>query len=820
MDPQRKHLQELVEAAKQAEREEDLDRAVGLYTEALSLDGPALDVEQRFQILRARINRGLIFHRQDRDDRARADWEAAAYTAAPRDEWVDRARIRALRNLAFVEGLPPYRSPHLRHALGTFWDSPHFTVHRVLFEAALETEWVYPPDDCVPSMVRFLAGQAGTPEELLLAWATLNEAERQRVRSWRGSVPETQMVQRLARLGPPYRDEAGYTPVRWHAPLCRIREQPLGRGGIKALFGGGELPGWLTSDHRVEFLPDRQSRLESVRLAAWSETHQALAVVTDVHRGRIEVLDRSGTRRIQNRRAVTGLAWADELGWVDDGGYFCAKHPVDSNGLAGIASWKGGFRVWNAHGQWDLNRDGTAVEARGQGGDWAVSDHERFALVRGRTVVVEEHSGRLRTLELPVPPERGALGPHGWSAWVAGGVVHTFEGDRPVRRYEGLTPTCLFWLEGTLLVGSQDWSVRVLHPRKPGADRTIRHHTDWVTDFHYDAARGRLWISGLDGQVSVWNPESWELVDILAQKAGLRLLWRRGWYRLGLAWALTPDRATPIGWGDPWVGAAVTQEGLNLLSLGGRLWGPNGVREWPGARTLLSAGDVLYISTAGRLERSDGIAWDLPDAEDWATAAIELGRTLVIGTHGGAVWELWAEGFRALESLHRKTVVRFLELPEALRYPGVGAERFFASFAEDGQVVIWDRENLRPIEVLKTGGAPLRGLLACGRVLVGWNGSPELLFWGLPGSSGFWTVKAHAKGVAACVSDPSHRVLVSGGKDGEVKAWELPHGRLLARVLRLEEPIADMAWGPPGVLGVLGYGGEVTEIDLSNYFGS
>ncbi len=808
-------FEDLIEKARAASRDGDTDLALTLYTEVISHESLDLSENDLFQVLRARVNRGVVSFNQGESQKALQDWNWVAYElAVARSEWLDRIRIRALRNLALLEKLPPPQSPHLRHALQTFCDSEYFSVHKVLFEAALESTWIYDPDGSLITFVRSLAGKKGAVEDLALVWTTLNRDERQKARAWWGKEKERQFTQILESIGPAFEDEAAHRSIHFRAPMCKINDNPYGRGGIKALFLGRQTLGWLTCDHRVEFKPDRRHHAQLVRHHAWSEEKETLALVGDEKRHRIDIVKPSGMEKILSRRPVTGLAWGRDLGWVDEDGFFKGTQRVDSAPLQGLVFWNGSFWTWNPKGIWEIREPEGQVFKRGSGGDWVLTGKSSLAQVSGNSVFFRDEVGHEWTIHLSAQPEKGALGPKRMSAWVVQGALIVYDQDTQVRKWEGIQPTALSWVSNKLLVGSQDWSFRVIDLSGKVRERVMRHHTDWVTDFAYDKSNGNLYVSSLDGQVSVWDFGALKLRDIYGQKGALRLYWGDGWHRLGLSWAQGPKNPEILGFGDPWLSQGMVGGGLHLLSLSGEYLFPGGRTTVSGTQGFYLLNGKPYFARQGRLEDQAGKGWNLLDPEDWITAALQVGDDFALGSAKGSMYRLFENDLAPLSYQHLKAVQHLVVLPRQTRYPACDSTTFVASTGEDGRLLVWDWDHLRALEILKTGGSPLKGLLSCGRILVGWDGSPEIQAWGVPGSSGHWEVKAHAQGVAACVADPQGRYLISAGRDGEVKAWMLPDLRLLSRVVRLDEPITALAWRSVGQLGVLGYSGEITEIDL------
>lgn len=812
-------LENLVEKAKLATRKDDIDLALSLYDQVISQESAALGEDEMFQVLRARINRGVLYLNLEHHEQAENDWVHVAYKVKlPRSEWMDRIRIRALRNLATLEDLSPHRSPHIRQALKTFCDSDFFTVHRVLFDAALETTWIYDPDKALISFVRSLAGFPADRADLALIWTTLNWEERRLARAWWGGPKERGFLDRLQSIGPLFEDEDPEKPQAFHPPLCKINDNPYGRGGVKALFLGRNTLGWLTSNHQVEFLPDRRHSSQHVRLYAWCPKRETLAIVGDEKRHRIDLIKPTGVEKFQSRRAVTGIAWGSQVGWVDDGGFFNGTLRVDSVALDGVVFWKKAFWCWNRNGLWEIAEADHSITSKSPGGDLVLAGKHTMALVQGQTIRFWDDAQAEWTIQLPAPPEKGVLGPKRLSAWVVRDSLILYDRDRFVRCWDGLYPSALLWVSQNLIVGSQDWSFRILETSRSFSERQVRHHINWVTDLAFDESSGNLYVSSLDGQVSVWNFSNLELVDILAQKAALRLGWHTAWYRLGMSWVQEGQRTQILGLGDPWLAHREVAGHLHLLTLNGKLLSNEGRTSVPGTQGLSLIDHQVYLSKPGKLEGPSGTGWDLPDPEDWISTELRVDEDYVLGSAKGVLYRCSKNELVALPHQHQKAVLHLVELPRAIRYPGCDSPIFIASSGEDGRILVWDWYHLKPLEIVRNGGTPLKGLVCSGRVLVGWDGSSDILVWGIPGTSGHWSVKAHQGGVTACVLLPSGRFLLSSGRDGEVKAWRLPDVRLQSRLLKLDEPITDMAWGRKGILGVLGYSGEISEITLEHQF--
>jgi len=813
-------LQAKIEQAKEQGRLGRDDLAQQLYSEVIAQDSPKLNNEEQFQILRAYINRGIVFLRLGQEELARQDWQTVVSAPCPRDEWLDRVKIRAFRNLAHLEKLSPPISAFIQMALKHYSDSPHLSVQRVLFEAALDTAWIYPLDSALIGFVQSLLGNFSAHEDIALVWTTLNKEERQLTRKWWGNNNETFLLPSIKTLGATFLDEVGSQVLSITPPPYKIQENALGRGGIKKLFLGHNALGWLTTNHRLEFFPDRRVETEHVRYLAFCPKRNTLAVVGDARMQRIDLYKPNGMEKIQSRAPIRGLAWGAELGWVDQHGFFMGNIKVDSAPLDGLVFWKKEFRTWNKNGLWKIVEKDKNIELLGGGGDLALVGSESFAFLRGKHVDFESAKGHRWVLELDEKPEMACLGLGGWSAWVIQKTIYLYDKDTLVRKVENLEPSCLFWLGRQLLVGCQDWSLRVISPRSSDSDLTIRHHNDWITDIAYDEDRNLLYVGGLDGQVSVWNPNNWELVDILGQKAALKLGWLRGWYRFGLSWVLAPNATHPLGWGDPILSHHLDQDGLHLLTLKGKYFGTRGSVFKPQARWLGEFQGGLAFSFPSKLETQQRTLM-LPQAEAWVTQSLRWGSEWVLGTSQGLLYKVHEdETFTLSETYHVGAIKGLQIVRRDLRYPGTNDSTYFLSSGDDGKLIVWGWESFHAIEILKTAGQALLGVLACGRVVVGWDGSPMLYFWGIPGSSGFWSIKAHSKGVSCCVVDRSRRFLISGGKEGEVKIWQLPDGKLLSRLIKLDEPVVDLAWGENNNLGILGFSGEMIELNLNSEFNS
>ncbi|GEM_PF-6121192 len=818
-------LKEEIEAAKTFSQNEMDTEALAKYTEILQQQKKAKEPGEIFQIFRALINRGIVNYRLDKHEKSRGDWQAVIDWETGHDEWLDRAKIRALRNLAWLEDLPPPESPLIRRAFETYRNSLFPSVQKILWEASMNAPWPFDEDTRYLAMMRSWFGSKEDPRILSQVWCSLTLEERGYCRSWWGSLAadhEKALGKLLGQVGPAFPDESWFKPPAAPAFTIIFRKNEVGRGGIRSVFlsNEGEIS-WITSDGSWESPDKKLGPSGASRLWSYSPSMDRFAQIRDGRGKRIELRTKTNEEWLQPLYRPSALAWGKEIAWVDEKGFFCGKVQVTKRPLEGIVFWDNLFLAWDASAAFLVDEEGDVSPFPHKGKPDLVNvDGKRLQLVSGKIVkaysrspsgIQAEWSAELPWLPVMASVE-GLL-----SAFSDGKAIVMYKKDQPVREISCSGVQTLAWCSGRLAVGDSEWAVR-LYGIKPGEDSVLRFHRDWVNSMAWDKTRFKLYTASLDGSVACWNLAGNVLEKAWGQTHALELTATgEGWVSRGLAWfepmEMEGTGASLISNGEILAGVIQRKDSVLALSAGGKLYSKSEWKPWlpPPVFGLINLGEKTWACKTGKIiEIETRKEVEFSQDGDWVNCSCEAGEGIFFaGTGHGKIAYRESSGWLFSEAWHEGPVTHIAWVDHLYSGPGAQTPGTLVTTGEDGKLFLWNPWKMTPVEVMKNDRKPLKGLVATARTVIGWDGGNVLRVWNLPGRGGYWEVGAHKGGVNCAVLSPDGFFVFSGGQEGEVRIWVLPGLESLGKVMHIGEPVVSLALRGKGELGVLGLSGAM-----------
>jgi WD40 repeat protein len=370
------------------------------------------------------------------------------------------------------------------------------------------------------------------------------------------------------------------------------------------------------------------------------------------------------------------------------------------------------------------------------------------------------------------------------------------EDPRQLRELAGHTADVNFlafgWRKGkkreyVMASSSVDRTVRIWDMRTGEERLRLVGHADSVGDLAF-SPDGRLLAScGLDRTVKVWDPHR-ERTQ-LCLDAGL------GWLE---SMALSSDGQRIYAGGQLGAAAWDTAKGEELLRVPGAE---------PAARVLALSPDGRMLATGGgdskvrvRDAATGRVRRELHYADEHRVLALAFspsGRRLAAAGTSGAV-KIWdPETGRELlrPAGHSKTV-------RALAYSPDG--KYLASASDDCEVIVWESTTARLVQKITDREGPVS---SCWAVAFSPDGS-ELAAAFMNRirivDLGSWherrTLLGNPLRVFALGYSPDGRRLVSAGKDGTVRLWDVEAGRELLRLEGHTDWVTAVAFGPRGRL--------------------
>lgn len=144
----------------------------------------------------------------------------------------------------------------------------------------------------------------------------------------------------------------------------------------------------------------------------------------------------------------------------------------------------------------------------------------------------------------------------------------------------------------------------------------------------------------------------------------------------------------------------------------------------------------------------------------------EVTNTLRIGTSSGAIHVV---------DLQHKCELRCIQWHKNGVYDLCSADNFIASGGGDGRLCLFDKSQMEPLLLISASTGKVRRLLHLPmlQAIAVADHLGCIKFFSLPDLKEIFSISVHLGGVYSLCLHPNRRVLISGGKDGQLRFFDL-----------------------------------------------